>query len=66
MTYYLPGMPRRPKALTLEEVDRRLSEWHSMDEADYEDLNAPSLPEYLGWSWAEYKRFTSEWELPSA
>ena len=60
----LPG-GRLPKALTIEEVDRRIRVWHDMDAEDYEALGRPGLEEFLGWTWDEYSYWVMYNVLPT-
>jgi hypothetical protein len=45
------------KALTEEEVDKRVDVWHDMDDEEFEAEGRPSLHEFLGWTFQEYARW---------
>lgn len=44
--------------LTEEQIDGLIDDWHGADE------DGVSLHEYLGWTWAQYKRWGEEGEVP--
>jgi hypothetical protein len=47
--------------VTDDEIDDRIDEWHTMDDAEYIALGEPALHEYMGWTWEEYVRWVESW-----
>lgn len=52
------NLPSVPKALTQDEVDRRIILWHDVEEPEW------YLHEYLGWTWEEFERWIVKGILP--
>lgn len=59
---YFSGNP--DKAMTEDEVDQQVEEWHCMDTDYWDMIGQPDLIEWLGWSTDEYKRWFEHGTLP--
>jgi hypothetical protein len=46
------------------EIEDLIEEWHNLGHEEYFDCGEPTLHEYLGWTWDEYKVFTEYSVLP--